>query len=76
MSDVYPLPSKSPSPCGGTMALSQEEMRLIRRLRGLHSGAHLCIIQRDGAGLIGFTLLESGKIERLRGPDGREQAPE
>lgn len=46
--------------------ISDEEMKLIRRLRALQSGAHLVIIHADGDGIYGVTVLESGKVERLR----------
>jgi hypothetical protein len=46
--------------------ISREEMRLLQRLRTLQSGAHLVIIQTDGAGLYALTVLDSGKLERLR----------
>ena len=51
------------NPCGD---LKPEELRIIRRLRTLQSGVHMVIIQVDAQGLLNMTLLESGKLERLR----------
>jgi len=51
------------------------ELRLLRRVRGLHAGNHLVIIQITGAGVSGFSLLTSGKSERLQpgNPPGYDQ---
>lgn len=43
-----------------------EEMRLIRRLRSLQPGAHLCIITIDSEGLLSVNILSSGKTEPLK----------
>lgn len=50
----------------GLYLVSNEEMKLLRRLRQLQAGAHLVIIQTDGGGVYSLTLLESGKVEKLR----------
>ena len=50
-------------------SVSEAEIRLIRRLRTLRSGIHLCIIHADGNGVFGLTLMDSGKLERLRRPE-------
>lgn len=50
----------------GLYLISDEEMKLIRRLRELRAGTHLVIIQVDGKGPFGLTLLNGGKLERLR----------
>jgi hypothetical protein len=47
-------------------AVKPPEMRLIRRLRQLHSGVHMVIIQVDEKGLLSLRLMESGKVEHLR----------
>lgn len=54
---------------GNQATVSGEEMKLIWRLRQLQAGAHLVIIHKDNSGLFGLTVLESGKLERLRKSD-------
>jgi hypothetical protein len=44
----------------------REEMSLLRRLRSLQPGAHLCIITIDGDGLLSLNILSSGKTEPLK----------
>ncbi len=44
----------------------REEMSLIRRLRSLQPGAHLCIITIDSDGLLSLNILSSGKTEPLK----------
>lgn len=46
--------------------LRKEEVKLLRRLRGLHAGVHLVIITTDGSGLVSVALVDSAKSERLR----------
>lgn len=45
--------------------VSPAELKLLRRLRGLHAGNHLVIIQVSGEGLIALSVLTSSKTERL-----------
>lgn len=45
---------------------SQPEMRLLRRLRTLHNGVHLCIIQIDASGVYSVSIVGSGKAEKVR----------
>ncbi len=52
----------------GLFMISQVEMNLIARLRQLPMGVHLAILQTDRRGLLGLTLLDGGKFERLRPP--------
>lgn len=50
----------------GLFMISQVEMNLILRLRQLPMGVHLAILQLDRRGLLGVTVLDGGKFERLR----------
>lgn len=45
--------------------LTEAELKLLRRVRGLHAGNHLAIIQKIGAGVVSLSILTSGKVERL-----------
>jgi len=42
------------------------EMRLLRRLRTLTSGAHLCIINVDTVGTFAISFIGNGKLEKIR----------
>jgi hypothetical protein len=53
-------------------SVSEPELKLLRRLRTLRSGVHLCIIHADGSGVFGLTLLDGGKLERLRRPESSD----
>lgn len=53
--------------------LSTPEVKLLRRLRGLHAGSHLIIINTTGEGVASLTMLNSGKVERLT--EGRPAPP-
>ena len=61
-SDRY---STNAAPKEGLFLLTEGEMKLIRRIRSLHSGVHLAIIQTDGNGVAALSLLGTGSIEKL-----------
>lgn len=46
--------------------LSPAELKLLRRLRGLHAGSHLIIIITNGEGVASLSVLNSSKFERLQ----------
>ncbi len=56
----------------GLYMITPDEMRLLRRLRQLHTGVHLVIISTDGSGLRSLTVIGSGKAERLQKPSDAE----
>jgi len=58
--------SNAAAPKEGLFLLTEGEMKLIRRIRSLHSGAHLAIIQIDGNGVSSLSLLGTGSVEKLR----------
>lgn len=49
-----------------TDAPKPAEMRLLRRVRSLTNGAHLCIIVVDVNGICNIAFIGNGKIERVR----------
>jgi len=57
----------------GLYVISEAEMRLIRRVRQLPAGANLVILSTDGDGVISLTVLDSGRVEKLRKPNDAEQ---
>lgn len=63
--------SKDTVPAEGLFLLTEGEMKLIRRIRSLHSGNHLAIIHIDGDGVAALTLLGTGSIEKLRKKAGQ-----
>jgi hypothetical protein len=48
------------------LVIKDEELKLIRRLRQLPSGAHLVILLVDGNGVYGLTLASGSRVERFR----------
>lgn len=49
-----------------TETIKPAEMRLLRRLRTLPSGANLCIIEIDAGGVYTISVIGSGKLEKIR----------
>ena len=49
-----------------TDAPKPAEMRLLRRVRSLTNGAHLCIIVIDVNGICTIAFIGNGKIEKVR----------
>ena len=45
---------------------SLPELRLLRRLRTLQNGMHLCIIHVDVNGIASLSIIGNGKLEKVR----------
>ena len=45
---------------------STPEMRVLRRIRSLQSGVHLCIIQIDSNGITSLSIIGNAKLEKVR----------
>lgn len=53
------MPAKTPVP------LTEGELKLIRRLRGLPAGVHLATIQTTSDEVVALVILSSSKPEKL-----------
>lgn len=59
-------------PQNGLYMITEDEMKLILRLRQLPLGSNLVIIHTDGRGFLGLSVLDNGRFEKLR-PGNAEQ---
>lgn len=54
------------APKNGLYMITDEEMKLILRLRQLPFGTNLVILHTDGRGFLGLSVLDNGRFEKLR----------